>query len=226
MKNALVILAGGEGKRIKSSKIPKQFIQINSQNLIEYFLNNLDPKIFDIIKIVVKKNFRKKYLSNIKKKFNYHKINFVESGKYRQCSSKKGLLSLKKFNPDKVLIHDAARPLVSNTLIKKILNKLDKFESCTPYIKQNDLIKNKLSKEFFDISLLMHIQTPQGFKFKSILKAHKLNRLVNCKDDTTLTESIVIKTKFIKGDKFNIKITYKEDIDLFQKLKKMKKDMV
>ena len=54
MKNALILLAGGVGKRL-GSKVPKQFINIGNTNLIEYFLHNLDENIFDII---IKSYFR------------------------------------------------------------------------------------------------------------------------------------------------------------------------
>ena len=61
MNNALIILAGGIGKRLNNSnKIPKQFIKFQSNNLIEYFLQNLDQNIFDVIQIVVKPNLQKK----------------------------------------------------------------------------------------------------------------------------------------------------------------------
>ena len=60
MNNALIILAGGIGKRLNNSKkIPKQFIKFNSFNLIEYFLQNLDQNIFDIIQIVVNESMQK-----------------------------------------------------------------------------------------------------------------------------------------------------------------------
>ena len=52
MKNALILLAGGTGKRL-NSKIPKQFLKIGNTNIIEYFLYNLDPKVFDIIIIAI-----------------------------------------------------------------------------------------------------------------------------------------------------------------------------
>ena len=70
MKNALILLAGGVGKRfsIPKNPKPKQFIKIGNNNFIEYFLENLNENIFDIIQIIVKKSEQKKYLSNLKKK--------------------------------------------------------------------------------------------------------------------------------------------------------------
>ena len=220
MKKALILLAGGAGKRFDKSikSIPKQFKKNNNYNLIEFFLKNLDHKLFNIIQIVVKKRDRQKYLKNLKKEFPMHNIKFVNSGNTRQQSSKKGIISLKNFNPTKVLIHDSARPLTSNKLIKKILKSLDKNDSCSPYIVSNDLHKYSIKSIKNKKLNIMQIQTPQGFKFKKILKAHEISKINNHKDDTTLINSIGIKTKFIKGEKVNFKITYKEEYEIFKKL--------
>ena len=83
----------------------------------------------------------------------------------------------------------------------------------------NDFIKHKSKKTIFKHNEIMNIQTPQAFKFKSILKAHRFSKSHFEKDDTSLLEKIGIKTKFIKGEKFNFKITYLDDLDLFKKLK-------
>ena len=76
MKNALILLAGGSGKRFISSKnrTPKQFIKFEKCNLIEYFLHNLEQEIFDIIIIVANKKYQKKYLFDLKKNFFNHNI--------------------------------------------------------------------------------------------------------------------------------------------------------
>ena len=66
MKNALILLAGGVGKRLRS-RVPKQFLKIGSTSLIEYFLTNLDHKIFEIIIIAGKKKDGEKYIKPIKK---------------------------------------------------------------------------------------------------------------------------------------------------------------
>ena len=220
MKNALILLAGGSGIRFSNAKntIPKQFIKIGNYNFIEYFLKNLDEKIFDRIHIVASKSAQKKYLSNLKKDFSKHQIKFVDAGHQRQESSKKGVYSLLKENPKKVLIHDAARPLASNKLIYRLLKSLDKYHSCAPYIKFNEFMKYMSKKYKVENNPIMNIQTPQAFRFKTIVKAHRFSKSSNNKDDTSLVEKIGIKTKFVKGEKLNFKITYKEDRDLFKKL--------
>ena len=216
MKNALILLAGGMGKRLKN-RIPKQFVKIGNYNLIEYFLKNLNKDLFESITIVVNIKNRKKYLSQLKKDYPFHNINFVNCGTTRQLSTKKGLIFLKKTNPKNVLIHDSARPLASNKLFKKILKSLEKNISSSPYINHSDLIKFLPSPR--KKTKILNIQTPQGFKYKSILNAHENNNLKNFKDDTSLIEAFGIKTKFIKGEKTNLKITYKEDLEIFKSIR-------
>ena len=224
MKNALILLAGGTGKRfsvVKNTK-PKQFLKFGNSNFIEYFLENLDEKIFDTIQIVVKKSSQKKYLSNLKRDFPKHQIKFVDAGHTRQESSKKGIYSLQKYYPRKVLIHDSVRPLVSNKLIKRLLKSLDKYHSCAPFVTNNDFIKHKSKKYKIEYDEIMNIQTPQAFRFKNILKAHCLSTTYDHKDDTSLIERVGVKTKFIKGEKSNFKITFQDDLDLFHNLKQKK----
>ncbi len=208
-KNALVILAGGIGSRF-GKKFPKQFIQINGENLIYFFLKRIEYNKFDNI-VVVHKKSHYKYISKLKVDFPLTNFLFTNAGKNRQSSSFNGLKKLMKLNPKKVLIHDAARPFCSNKLILKILNQLEKKYSVIPYINTPD--KKMILKKEFNKNL-KSIQTPQGFDFKTILEGHKNTFITNAKDD-----SIIIpenKLNFINGERLNIKITYKEDINYFK----------
>ena len=124
IENALVILAGGNGSRF-GKKIPKQFTQINGENLIHFFLKRIDINNFDKIVIVSKVSYFKFFK---KLKYDFPSVEFIytKAGKDRQSSSYNGLKILKAFNLKNVLIHDAARPFCSNNLIMKILKNLKK----------------------------------------------------------------------------------------------------
>ena len=217
MKNALILLAGGVGKRT-GLKIPKQFVEIGSTNLIEYFLTNLEEKIFDIIIITAKKDDISYYIKPIIKKFKAHNIKSALSGKTRQLSVKNSLKILKKFNPKNVLIHDSARPLTSNKLIKKIIKNITNEISCVPFITHNDLIKIKNNKSL-QKNKILNIQTPQGFNFKKILLAHDKSKKDNAADDSTLIEDINLKLKMIRGEISNFKITTNEDLKFFDRIR-------
>ena len=208
-ENALVILAGGNGSRF-GKKLPKQFTQINGENLIHFFLKRVDVNNFDRIVIVCKKSYFK-YLGKLENNFPSVKFIFTQAGKDRQSSSYNALKSIKIFNPNNVLIHDAARPFCSNNLIMKILKHLKKNSSAIPYIVNAD--KKMILKKDFNKNIKL-IQTPQGFKFQDIFKAHKKTIIKNARDDSSLiTEK---KINFVKGEKFNYKITYADDLNYFK----------
>ena len=208
-ENALVILAGGNGSRF-GKKLPKQFTQINGENLIHFFLKRIDVNNFDRIVIVCKKSYFK-YLGKLENNFPSVKFIFTQAGKDRQTSSYNALKSIKIFNPNNVLIHDAARPFCSNNLIMKILKNLKKNSSAIPYIVNTD--KKMILKKDFNKNIKL-IQTPQGFKFQDIFEAHKKTLIKNARDDSSLiTEK---KINFVKGEKFNYKITYADDLNYFK----------
>ena len=145
MKNSLILLAGGIGKRL-GNKVPKQFVKFGNTSLIEYFLAHLDKSIFNNIIIAVSNKNRKKYLNSLKKQFPQHQIIFTLAGKSRQESSNNALKKLKINNPTNVLIHDSARPIVSNKLMLKIIKSLEKNVAAIPFIFHFDLIKIKSQK--------------------------------------------------------------------------------
>ena len=208
-KNALVILAGGIGRRF-NKKIPKQFNEINGKNLIEFFLSRIDTNNFDLILIVVKKTHQK-YIKNLKYNFPLIKFIYTEPGKSRQLSSLNAIKKLNKYKPKNILIHDAARPFCSNKLITKILKQLDKNYSAIPYVISPD--RKVILKKEFNKNLKL-IQTPQGFNFKTIFKSHANSKISNAKDDSELISQEQL--NFIKGEKLNIKITYPEDLNYFK----------
>ncbi len=215
MKNALVILAGGVGSRF-GDKIPKQFIRFNKYNLIEHFIMNINTDFFDIIVIACNIKYRKKIFEEINYLDIKHKIIYSIPGKTRQISSREALKKLKKYQPTNVLIHDSARPLCSNKLVEKIINSLSKNQTAIPYVYNNDRKIMKNNKEIN--SNIKLIQTPQGFKFNLIYKAHLKSNTYLLKDDASLLDNNNI--KFIKGEKKNLKITFKDDINLFKSLTK------
>ena len=208
-KNALVILAGGYGKRFKN-KLPKQFNEINGKNLIDFFLNRIDTNIFDIILIVTKKSFQN-HTKHLKTKYPLINFMYAEAGQNRQLSSLNALKKLNAHKPDNVLIHDAARPFCSNSLVIKIIRNLNNNESAIPYILSPD--KKVLSKKEFNKTIKL-IQTPQGFKFNTIYRAHLNTKEIDAKDDSGLIP--FDKLKLIKGERLNLKITYPEDLNYFK----------
>ena len=149
---------------------------------------------------------KKKYLINIKKNFFWHNINFAKSGINRQSSSKKGIFFLTKFKPKKVLIHDSARPLATNKLIKKYKLLNSRLEDY--YLKEaqkfavifND-IKNKFELDHLNKNLKINeLQTKFDIQSKDIKKikeySNKLEpHLENIKNQYKKFKSTTVNTK-------------------------------
>ncbi len=216
MKNALVILAGGKGTRF-GQKTPKQFYKVGNYSPLNFFLSNLDTKYFNIIVLSIDKKYRNLIKNErIFQSFG-KKIFYSNPGKNRQESSFNALKKLSKNNIRNVLIHDAARPFCSNHLINKILLKLKKNNNCIPYVEHND---RQITKKEKRDTKVMNIQTPQGFNYKLIMKAHKTFKNHNFSDDSSLIQKLKHKLYFLKGEVRNVKLTYPEDkfyFNIFQR---------
>ena len=143
------------------------------------------------------------------------KVIIIKGGKERSESSIISLKFLKKFKPNKILIHDAARPNFSIILIKKIFKELEKHDSVIPFINPNDSTKYKLKNYIYNLdrNKTFLTQTPQGFKFKELynLALKEKNKI---SDEATLFINKDKKVKFIKGAFNNNKITYIDDVKI------------
>ena len=216
----LILLAAGESKRLKFS-IPKPYITVNNKKLLEHALNSF--RDFRAIKktVIVYNKKHKKHLNKLNPK-NTLKI---AGGKTRQESTFRALKRIKKMNCKKVLIHDAARPLPSKKIINKIIKKLRSNHAVVPVIKVNDATKRVEKKTIFKNikrNSLRFSQTPQGFTFKKIYEKHKKNMNISIDDDSALFTNDGEKVISINGSKTNLKITDKEDLDIFKSLIKGK----
>ncbi len=216
----LVLLAAGDSKRFKSST-PKPYHKINNKTLLEHSFNAFRSFVKIKKTIIVYNKKHKKYLNNSRLK-NTVKIS---GGKTRQESTFKALKFINKMNCKKVLIHDVARPNPSKKIIKKIINKLNFNHAVIPIIKTNDATKRYEKNLIFkniQRSTLGFSQTPQGFTFSRIFKKHKENIKESYDDDSALFTAHGEKVVTVNGNKTNLKITDKEDLDIFKSLKRGK----
>jgi len=206
MNNYFIILASGQSKRFNSTK-PKQFILYKNKALFEHSIEKgIESKQFKkIILVVNDKNQIKKKLPKI--------VTILKGGKERSDSSLIALKYIKKFKPNNVLIHDAARPNFSTKLIDKLIKNLKNNKAVVPTIIAKDSIKYKINTSIYNLyrnnSYLT--QTPQAFKFKDIYNL-SINQKKKIQDEATLFIENDLKIKFIKGENLNNKITFKEDI--------------
>lgn len=227
MINVALMLAG-KGTRMNLD-IPKQFIEVNNKEIFEYALTTFDnnPLVDKIFLVINKEDFIhvKEIIDNKEYK---HPLEIVFGGATRQESVFNALTKINELGAnegDKVLIHDACRPLLTDKLINKIIETLETEKACVPALKMTDSICLSNSSDYIDKnedrSKIFALQTPQGFDFNFIFKVHNNARnseLNYFTDDTSLVIINGGKVKLIEGEKFNFKITTFDDLFLFKNL--------
>ena len=229
MDSSVIIVAAGKGKRFRE-KIPKQYVNLDCESIINLSIKKfLNVKEIKYILPVINAKHIKLYNKNLNKlntSDNFKKILSPCFGGNERCISvRKGLETISKLNdiPSRVLIHDAARPFVSKKIIKKVIKKLENFDAVLPCINFNDTIW-KIEKDQFNLltkrNSYYRAQTPQGFKFNKILKAHLNNDETWAYDDIYLAKKNNFKITKILGSEFNIKITKPEDIQIAERFLK------
>lgn len=218
--NYAIIVAAGKGKRMKCSK-NKQFININCKPMLYYSINTFSKhKLIDGIIIVCAKGEVQYCRSEIVEKYELTKvIDIVEGGMQRQDSVLNGLNALKKYNCNIVLIHDGARPFVTESIISNGIKYSKIYGACSCGVNVKDTIKvrdeNGFSVHTLNREKLFSVQTPQCFKYELITSCHKklLQEGIQVTDDTTVVEHYNNKVYLYDGSYDNIKITTPEDLN-------------
>ena len=222
-----IILAGGVGSRVGAGR-PKQFVEVLGKPVlvytIEIFQNN--PQI-DAIEVVCHKNW-KEYLMDMIEKYGLNKVKWIaDGGDTFQDSVMSGINNLKdKINPDDyVMIQYGAAPFTSAKIVNDVIRVMqDKGSAvtttpCYQLLGSND--ENGTSKTWVDRDKYIQIASPYGFKFSYLLgvyeRAEKQGLIEKIEPHTTSLMYALGDTLYqAYGDQTNIKITTKEDLDMFK----------
>ena len=142
--NYAIVLSGGIGSRMNNIDIPKQYIKVNDKPIIMYTLEQFE-KSNEIDKIViVAASEWELYIKDICKKYGVSKLSdIVINGETRQKSIYNGLKKCVEDSnsvDDKVIIHDAVRPMVTVELIEECLKNVGEYDGCMPVLPLNDTI--------------------------------------------------------------------------------------
>ena len=225
--NIALIVAAGTGSRM-GKDVPKQFLLVNNKPVLVYTLEAFNQNE-DITTIYVVTSLDYiNYVKDLCEKYKLNKvIGVIEGGKTRQESVYNGLKGIKAHEKDIILIHDAARPLVSQDIIKNNIEACLKYDAVETVIKPSDTIINSLDgRKINNIpsrNELYQTQTPQTFKYGLILKAHEKalkEQLPNVTDDAKLVVSLGKDVHLVEGNKQNFKITTSDDLMIFEALTK------
>ena len=236
--NIAIIVAAGSGSRMGNADKPKQFLPIYGKPLMIHTIEAFEVHD-EIDAIVVVTN--EAYIDQVKvwcKQYDLGKIKaVVAGGDSRQISVHNGLQAVKALSKDPkndiVLIHDAARPLISQRIITDNIRVCEKYDAVDTVIKASDTIVRSINEvSISDIPArneLYQGQTPQSFKLSLILDAHeyvKTHAVNNVTDDCKLVLSLGKEVRLVEGSKQNFKITTFDDLMMLKALLKIGKTEV
>jgi 2-C-methyl-D-erythritol 4-phosphate cytidylyltransferase/2-C-methyl-D-erythritol 2,4-cyclodiphosphate synthase len=217
-KNIIVILlAGGVGSRFKS-KTNKQLIKINGKTILEKCIENYQNILTNFNIQIVSNKENLITVKGISQK--YKLFDPVKGGKTRQESVFLGLEAIKEKLPEYVLIHDAARPIVSNNVLRSLFDFIKKKAVCVaPIIPINDamrLMKNNQIEKILPKKDHVLVQTPQLCNYNELLLAHNQNSDVIYDDETSILFNMGKIINTVQGDPISLKITYENDFKILE----------
>jgi len=224
MKIIAIIPAGGKGFR-SGFPTPKQYLKHNNKEVLSYCLDTFqrNKSVNEIIIAAEPEYFNLILKIILKHKFNKVKL-IVEGGATRQQSVYNALLAADAKKEDLIIVHDAARALLPDDVLQNAINTAKVKSNAVVCIKAKDtLVKgNKSISEYINRDEVYYVQTPQIFKYQTLIrafdKAEKQNLLAT--DESSLVRNLGEKVFISEGSVFNFKITTKEDFELFKKLVK------
>ena len=217
-----IVLAGGRGKRMNYHK-SKQFIEIKGKPVLVYTLEKfIYNKSIDEVILVLPEDEVDYCKKEVLQKYSLKVDRIVIGGKERQDSVFNALEAMEQANI--VLIHDGARPFISEKIIEEGIKYANIYGAAAPGVTPKDTIKIKnednISVDTPDRNTLVAVQTPQCFKYDEIYQCHRKIKEENAivTDDTSVVERYGHKVYLYEGDYTNIKITTPEDLILAERL--------
>lgn len=221
--NIALILSGGTGSRL-GADIPKQYIKVAGKRIIDYCLDTFEIcESVDAIHIVAEEQWVDLLKTSHRKKVK----GYSKTGKTRQLSILSGLEDILSYaaEEDVVIIHDAARPLVSEKMIEELLEATVEHDGAIPVLPMKDTVY--FSEDGRQISSLLERkciyagQAPESFKFGKYLEANRALLPTEILKINGSTEPAILAgmdIAMIAGDERNFKITTKEDLERFKEL--------
>lgn len=216
-KIAVVIVAAGRGQRSGLST-PKQYVRLGGKTVLEWSIEAFQAALPGAtIQVVIGEHDIANFRDAVARLPALSEP--VIGGASRQESVLRGLQAIEPENPDIVLIHDAARPFVSASLIERVTANIVADVGVVPALPVSDTLRKSAESvlgETIDRNGLQAMQTPQGFPFIQILQAH-ISAVANGEEDLTDDAEVFRKSgrkvMCVIGERNNIKLTHQEDFE-------------
>lgn len=233
--NIAIVIAGGSGHRM-GQDIPKQFINVYDKPVIIYTLESFQkhPQI-DAIEVVCIDGWHD-VLKAYAKQFGITKLKWVvNGGQTGQESIRNGVYNLEGVlkDDDIVIIHDGIRPLVDESVLSDVILKCNRYGNAVtsmPYNEQIFVIDDEISTvKYIPRETLRRVSTPQAYKFGKVDRAYheafeKEIGIYGSSYTNTMMVELGERLYFAAGSDKNIKLTTKDDLEMFKAYLKSDKD--
>jgi len=213
MRVAAILVAAGTGTRF-GAETPKQFLMLAGKPVIRHAAEALAAHA-SLLQPVGEAQPIGVALDGVA-----GVLPAVPGGATRQDSVRAGLEALEPFQPEIVLVHDAARPVIPEGTIAALLAALQESPGAIPAAPVADTLKRVVGgviAETVPRAGLFRAQTPQAFRFASLLAAHR-SGLVGATDDASLLEAAGESVAVVPGSDDNIKLTYPDDLARLERI--------
>lgn len=235
MEKVAIIIAGGSGSRM-GQDIPKQFINVYDKPVLLYTLEGFQkhPQI-DAIEVVCIDGWHD-ILWAYAKQFNISKLKWVVSGgSTGQESIRNGVYNLKgKVSEDAIIIiHDGIRPLVDETVLTDVIIKAEQYGNAVtslPYNEQIFVVDDEISTvKYIPRETLRRVSTPQAYRYDLLYEKYqeayeKEIGIYGSSYTNTMMVELGVRLYFAAGSEKNIKLTTKDDLEMFKAYLKSDKD--
>lgn len=225
--NHVLLMAGGVGSRF-AEKTPKQYTEINGQPVFWYIVEKyLSVPEIGTITIVTNSQWREFVEEVVKRAGKTERVTVTNGGKTRSESVKNGLIKIADFASinDVVLIHDASHPYVDSSKIAEVISATEKYggasmasfeyDTCY-YMDEEGIIDHVVPRQNLAVGA-----SPEAFRYKEIYDIY-INSTEEELNNMTSAGAIAIangiRMQIVKTDILNLKITYRRDMELFEKL--------
>ena len=212
MRTVALVVAAGRGERFGAGT-PKQYADLGGKPVlrraVEAFARH--PRV-DGVKVAIGADDRAAYARAVA---GLDLLEPVVGGGSRQETVRRGLESLAELAPARVLVHDAARPLVSAAVIGRVLAALDEHPAALPVLPVVDSLKRTEGRVVAGVvprDGLVQAQTPQGFRFEEILAAHRGADGQDHTDDVAVAAAAGFEAAWVEGEESNMKLTLPGDL--------------
>lgn len=212
---SVLIVAGGSGTRL-GGDTPKQYQMIGNKSVLDHTISIfLSCKALKEIRLVCDPGHAKWFHDTVQR---FNLPNPAPSGKTRKESVYNGLESFSNLkDEDIILIHDAARPFITRDEIETLVKAVHNSAAATLAVPVSDTLRR--GSDNIDRTEIRAIQTPQGFTYGLIRKAHEqFQGQDDFTDDASLVTAMGHKVEMIPGKRMNFKITTSDDMEMAQKL--------